>query len=662
MITTEGTKTMTTAREFLDTTGPLAKLIDGYESRPGQLAMTEAVEQAITRGETLVIEAPTGTGKSAAYLTPALLAAKASEAVTVVATANIALQEQLIGKDLPSLAAAGLDVPFALAKGINNYLCPARLAEAKSEDDLRFDEGEAEQWAEILAWAETTETGDVSELPFEIAARVRMWMTTSSDDCTGKACPMAIGCPARGARASWKDAKVIVTNYHLLFADLAVRQATDNAVGILPAYQILVCDEAHKAADIARDFFGARATLGSVRWASRLLAPRGVSKTPIPRIDEKLQGEIDSEARRFFDRLGSLDRRSTFRLTRPGSIGGSHLADLLARASTLYRRTAETADNQRAAMLKSAANRADTLRGLIVAADALDDLDSVYYVERSQRGAISLHSKPLSVAGTLSELLFDREQASDLRAAIVTSATLCDGKKTFGHCHRELGTAGAREMTVESPFDWSQCLLVCPEGTPDPAKRGPAYSDAVERMLVETIRHAEGRTLALFTSYRMLDRCYKRLTNGARLPYRILRQGDAPRTELVRQFKEDTRSVLLGTESFWAGVDCPGEALSCVFIDRLPFATPDDPIIATVAERDPKAWFPDWSLPRAVIQFRQGFGRLIRRQGDRGAVVVADPRIIEKFYGPKRFLSTLPKGVDMSRDLSDVHAFLGGAA
>ncbi len=635
--------------EYIDTVfgpnGIFARRFQGYAPRRGQIELTRVVDRAIEENAHLMAEAPTGTGKGVAYLVPAIQHAVQHDKRVLVVTGNIALQEQLVGKDLPLLAEVLPWVfTYALLKGRQNYLCPSRLHEQEAEPqlDMPGEPFDADMYQAILAWAEITETGDKSELPFEPPARLWRRFSIASEDCKGNECRFREQCFAAKAKARADQAMVVIANYHLLLLHLHLREITGRDL-ILPPFDIAICDEGHKMADIAREFFGFRVTAGSVRWAGRLLGRMG---------HIRLATRLETEASAFFDALDAYERSDAYdrRLRVPGVVPHQALRAALVETFRVYQEGMDDVlDSDARAELTRAMARAMALVLQLDAAMGLTDEGSVYFLERMPKGGVALASKVVDVSERLRKLFFDATPS-----VTVTSATLTTGG-SFEHAKRELGVRDARELVVESPFDFErQALLIVPEGLPSPQE--PVFADAVADAVARIVDLAEGRTLGLFTSYRNLNAAYERLAGCG---YRVLRQGDAPRTQLIEAFRKDVRSVLLGTESFWAGVDVPGESLSCVIIDRLPFPPPDDPVLDAVSERDPD-WFQDFSLPRAIIAFKQGFGRLIRSQLDRGVVVVLDERLVTKRYG-KKFIRSLPYMLK-SRRLAHVRHFLAEAA
>ena len=625
--------------------GCLAARFEGYAPREGQIAFARAVDDAIRSGDHLVGECPTGTGKSIGYGVPATYHAAHHKKRVLIVTANIALQEQLVSKDLPLLAEIlPWDFSYALIKGKSNYLCHDRLyqEEAKGTLTLLDDPGDGDKLEALIEWARSTDRGDVSELDFEPPYRLWRRFSTTPDECKGSDCRFREECCSLRARAAAHEADVIVCNYHLLFAHLQVKEATEQDL-VLPAFDVAILDEAHKTADIARDFFGYRVTPGAVRWTGRPLKKFGA---------KDVQNALAKESDRFFDNLARYrsSRAYRTRLKNPNAVPWEGLVGALNNVgNACLAATGRTADSDERSDLSRAAARSSTLALQIEQAMTLTDEDSVVFISDAPRGGVILCAKPIHVADRLRRLLFDATHSVTL-----TSATLATGS-SFNHLVEEVGIPRPKELVVESPFTFDeQALLIVPSDMPAP--NDPEYSSAVAEAVAEILELAGGRTLGLFTSYRNLNAAYDRVAGNG---HRVLRQGDMPRTQLVEEFRRDVNSVLLGTESFWAGVDVPGEALSCVIIDRLPFTSPEDPILDAISERD-RNWFRNYSLPRAIIAFKQGFGRLIRSTSDRGVVVVLDQRLVTKSYG-RLFISSIPDLLK-SRQLENVRQFLAEAA
>jgi ATP-dependent DNA helicase DinG len=664
--------------------GYLSRAFEGYVPRPGQVALAHAVDRAIASRTHLLAEGPTGTGKSLAYAIPASYHAATTGEPVVIVTANIALQEQLVGIDLPlAKKLVPWPVEFALMKGRNNYLCTDRYYEDRTGRQPEPDSGESRRQLHVVReWAGASvqgftsgEAGDVNELPFEPAADVWRRFSVTADECKKHRCPSKDLCFANRAHEAARAARIIVTNYHMLFAHVAVY----GAIGldtVLSPFHVAILDEAHKAPDIARDFFGWRITAGTMKRLARKLA----------RIDAHALGDnIERASTRFFHAMAELrkdQRRYKSRIQTghlvPSDVDAwrvlraaldaatdrfaarhAELAEELAELETeLGGRTPESKrvrDNMHDAELDEERSREvhDNLENAI---GQHGEQRHVYFIEEQQErgGRVSVCSRLVYPGEVLAHGLFDKTisppegsphvcRVGDRVTVIGTSATLAaaTGSDPFEFVANELGAPrDTAVMIAESPFKWAeQCLFVVPEGMPGP--NDPAFRDAVARVVERVILLAGGRTLGLFTSRRAVEHTYDAVVGMCRKQgYQLLKQGDGPRSRLIDTFKKDTSSVLLGTESFWAGVDVPGESLSAVVIDRLPFPTPDDPVIGAISEaRDD--WFLEFSVPRAIIQLKQGFGRLIRSRSDRGVVVCCDNRLVEKPYG-RKFLRSLP--------------------
>lgn len=658
---------MTTVPEFsVDSVfgegGLLAAKFPGYRPRSGQVDMARAIEEALANRRHLIVEAGTGVGKSVGYLVPAIAHAIAAKkrakgrlddgsSRVVVVTANIALQEQLMTKDLPALASV-LPEPFSFAmlKGRNNYLCVDALGKVLGDVGTR-----EPQMKRLLVWAQETKTGDVSEFPETPVPGSWRRLAVGSDECKGSACKFRQQCFSERARASASAADVVVTNYHLFFAHLVVRQkmkeirASGGAVDldvVIPAAQTIVFDEAHKAADIARDFLGFQVSRGQVDWL-------------LNGFNYDLAAETRREALRFFDAALELKKSKRYRarLRRGHGLDGDALASCLERVSKYFREsiaaTAWTADE--VAELTARARRSAAIAANIrEATGEHESADVVYFLEEAVSGrdrvpTCALKSKPIEIAAWAKKELFE-----SFSSVVLTSATLATSTdRPFAFVRKEIGLEGGGELVAASPFRWDQnAMLVVPRTTADPKDR-EAFPASVAEHVRAICEAAGGRTLALFTSYRNLQAAFARCED---LPFRVMRQGDLPRTKLVAEFRADVASCLLGCESFWAGVDCPGETLSCVVIDRLPFPTPDDPIADALAERSGNSFFTH-SVPRAIIAVKQAAGRLIRSETDRGCVVILDRRVTESSYG-RAFVKALPR-MRIADEIDDVAAFLG---
>ncbi|MCO5762520.1 MAG: ATP-dependent DNA helicase [Chromatiaceae bacterium] len=623
--------------------GLLAQRLPGYNHRPQQEAMAEEVARVLVEGGTLICEAGTGTGKTYAYLTPALLAGRK----VLISTGTRALQDQLYHRDLP-LVREALDIPvrIALLKGRANYLCPYRLELALA--DHRSGQREfRRQLLVVRDWASATRSGDIAELPLPDDAPVWPAVTSTSDNCLRQECPDWDHCPLLQARRRAQEADIVVVNHHLLCADIALR---DEGFGeILPGADAFIVDEAHQLPEVAGNFFGTaisgRQVLELVRDAEIEYDREAGDVPEFPALlaslrhatlDMRLALGADAEARRAPWAELTADGTATASLAEMRQ----RLADVQAALSALA---------GRAKGLDSCLGRVtDLVTGLTRIAEPAADTTAIRWFETQGKG-FRLHLTPLSVAD-----IFQAQLTRQRASWIFTSATLAVAGG-FDHFAGQLGIQDARTACWDSPFDYPrQALWFVPRGLPDPTS--PAYGDAVTDLAARILAYSRGRAFLLFTSHRALRRAAEQLAD--RLDYPLLIQGTAPRGELLKRFRELGNAVLLGTSSFWEGVDVRGEALSCVIIDKLPFASPGDPVLAAridaLRQRGGNP-FRDFQLPQAVIALKQGAGRLIRDPGDRGVLVVCDPRLLTKSYG-HAFLNSLP-AMARTRDLALVEAF-----
>jgi ATP-dependent DNA helicase DinG len=623
---------MTTALADFDL---LRRAIPGYEERDGQLRMAAAIESALRSKQHAAIEAPCGIGKSFAYLVPAIRHAVETKSRVVVCTANIALQEQLIAKDLPALEKT-LPVPFryALIKGINNYLCLERFADARDDmAQLLLPTEEGEDWDELMEWAGLTDSGDPAELESVVDPVLWNRVNGVSELCNGARCRAYDACFAMHARRRLRDVQVIVTNYHYFFAHVGVKREAERDV-LLPPHSAVICDEAHEMADIARDFLGRRLTPHSVNY---LLA--GARRFGLWKDADRVR----SASRVFFEevRAHRESPRYKIRLRDAGYAAGAPLADAVgAYREAVLGRLKESPDDETQDRLVKSAGACDRFRETLDDFQRLDDPNKVYYIDGDGR----LVARLVDVSSILRESLFETTDS-----VVMTSATLATGS-SFDFHRRETGVAKPRELVVASPFDFRrQALLVVPVMQNGP--NDPGFAAEVSRHLNRIISFLGGRTLALFTSYRNMDSCAEAARSTG---VSILKQKDKPRTRLLDEFRRDRGTALFATASFWQGVDVPGEALSCLTIDRIPFITPEDPLLDALQERDDGV-FRNYQVPKATLALRQGFGRLIRTATDRGVVVIFDKRLFSMRYG-REMLEALPD-VAVHRDLDELERF-----
>jgi ATP-dependent DNA helicase DinG len=642
--------------------GPLARQLPGFEPRDGQQAMAAAVARAFDDGGVLLAEAGTGTGKTLAYLVPAIL----SRQRVLISTGTKNLQEQIYFKDIPALREA-LDIPFTATymKGRANYLCLHRMDQLSDAGPVESGSG-AVFLPIIRDWSATTETGDraeIEDLPEDIA----FWneVSATAETCLGTECPRYDDCFVTRMRQRAAESDVVIVNHHLLCADAAVRQ---HAFGeVIPACSHAIIDEAHQLEDIATQYFGFSVSTYRVeelaRDVERLAAGALVDWRKHDPI-EKAVTRLRDDARAFFadltrahrndDRARGEERvRATPTSLSHASEAASQLTgamDLLEQALVLLKPDDDKsepsgASEQVAALVRRAGELRTELRFLLRASEA----EFVYFVEFRGRG-VFLRASPIDVSAIVRELLFDR-----MRTTVLTSATLTvDG--AFGYIRDRLGIRAAAEIRLSSEFDFErQTVLYLPLRMPDP--RSAEFAGAAGRQVIEILRRTRGRAFVLFTSYATL-RAVQAMAEMA-LDYPILVQGTVPRTLLLKRFRETPHSVLLATSSFWQGVDVVGEALSCVIIDKLPFASPGEPVTAARIEAirarggEP---FDEYQVPLAILALRQGLGRLIRHRSDRGVLTVLDPRLRTKGYG-RRFLASLPPA-PVVHELDAVSAFL----
>jgi ATP-dependent DNA helicase DinG len=617
--------------------GLLEKKSKHYDVRAGQVEMAEAVARAISEKRHLAVEAPCGIGKTYAYLVPAIEHAVATDTRVVVCTSNIALQEQLVEKDLPALARI-LPRPFgyALIKGINNYLCVDRYEETRGElAPVTFDKKELRHWQKLQAWREETKTGDVSDLDFEPADGVWNKVNGVSELCNGSQCRFYEKCFAMDARRRLKSAQVIVTNYHLFFAHLRVKAFGAGDV-ILPAAPTVICDEAHDLADIARDFFGARLTPFSIATLAR-----GANFLRRGGIADRLRRASSA----FFTRVRDVADK---RLRKPHWINPEELLRSIGEYMTLLKETKEeTEDTELVDKVMKFMGAAEGYVERLESFVKLDDKNQVYWVEKDDRSS-KLLSRVIDVAPVLEDQLFKATPT-----VILTSATLTASGE-FDFIKKETGAREAREVRVGSPFDFrEQAILIVPKMKCQP--NDPGFVPEMSAHLNRILKFLGGRTMCLFTSYRNLEACADAAEPTG---VRVLRQGKKPRSKLLKEFRKDEGAALFGTSSFWQGVDIPGEALSCLTIDKIPFLNPGDALLEALQERDPGC-FSNYSLPKAILDLRQGFGRLIRTRTDRGVVVIFDTRLFTKSYGAE-VMASLPD-CPVYRDLDALEKFFQSA-
>ncbi|MEO1765803.1 ATP-dependent DNA helicase [Thiobacter aerophilum] len=618
--------------EFFAANGPLARTIPGFRPRPQQVAMARLVAEAIGSCAQLVVEAGTGTGKTLAYLVPALTAG----GKVIISTGTKTLQDQLFLRDIPAVRAAlGLPVTVAMLKGRANYVCHYHLERACAEGRF-FDRRDARLLPHVERFARTSDSGDkaaCSSVPE--SATVWNYVTSTRDNCLGSECPYYRECFVMEARRRALAADVVVVNHHLFCADLALREG--GVAELLPAANTVILDEAHQLPEIASLFFGSSITAGQLLELARDSRSEALAHardaTSLPEAAQALEKAV-REVRLTLPReswRAPLERA----LAKDGFEAA--LDALAARLCELEEALAAQAE--RAPGLENCRLRTQTLAQGLRQWRTHSAGEVVRWVEASPHG-FQLNGTPLSVADTLRSHI-----EGQARAWIFTSATLAV-KGDFSHYQRTMGLEAARTAAFDSPFDYaSQALLYVPQGLPEP-NRGD-YTQAVVEAALPILRAAGGRAFLLFTTLKAMTEAHGLLEQAfARegLDFPLLLQGEGTRTALLERFRRLGNAVLVASQSFWEGVDVPGAALSVVVIDRLPFAPPDDPVLAARIERLNREGcnaFMEYQLPHAVITLKQGAGRLIRSETDRGVLMICDPRLIDKAYG-RRIWQSLP--------------------
>ncbi len=621
-------------------------MIGGYEHRRGQLEMAEMVHDAFETHHHAILEAGTGTGKTLAYLVPAICSGRR----VVISTATKSLQEQLYQKDIPFLQkhfAPNLKV--AVMKGRSNFLCVAKMNQMADQALLKgMDELDAFQ--QIKQWAKLTETGDRAELTF-LPDDSDLWtrLDARRDTCSGQKCPSFNPCFVTGMHQRAKDADLIIVNHHLFFADLALKQ--DDFGSILPEYSAVVFDEAHEMEDVASDYFGRQ--ISNFRFdelardADQTLRLLHLGTPSLLRRTQRIR----ERSRAFFETFPPRDGKFPFsRNEREAFLEQNREAyDALATALKGFE-TECAALAQKPEEILRIARRSFELRQELAFLFESNERNFVYWYERRNKG-VFLAATPIDVSQILREKLFEQ-----FDTVILTSATLTVAGR-FEFIRHRLGLDHAKERGLPPEFDYKeQAMLYLPPAMPD--VRNPAYASKAADEIVNLLETSQGRAFCLFTSYSQMDELFERVR--ARVPFPLLLQGTSPRSVLLERFKNTPGAVLFATASFWQGVDVPGEQLSCVIVDRLPFAVPSDPIVAArvqALQEDGRNPFSEFQVPQAVLALKQGFGRLIRTKTDRGVLALLDSRIQRMAYG-KIFLESLPE-YKVTTNLAEVSRFLG---
>ena len=628
------------AAELLGATGPFTDLLDGFRPRLEQQEMASVVGEVIAGREVLICEAGTGTGKTFAYLVPALQ----SGLKTIISTATKTLQDQLYHRDLPIvLDALKVSSETALLKGRQNYVCLHRLDRAYASREI---EPRRQPLLEHLRqWAERSDSGDLEEVhELDDDSALRFLVTSTTENCLGQECPMFDACFVVRARRAAAAADVVIVNHHLLFADLVLRET--GFAELLPSAEVIILDEAHKVPDIASTFFSRSVSAQQIGNLCRdTLAAASIEAPDMPSLNHAV-ASVDAAQDSLQRLFGHEPQRGDWDALglRDGVV--HQLAALGSALNELHNCLSVAAE--RGLTLAHCNERAENLCERYDAFDRGADGEHVRWFETTRRG-FTLHDTPVSVATEFSERL-EHSHA----AWILTSASLAVEAR-FDHFTNLLGITDAREHLWQSPFDYaSQSLLYVPPLASEP--RAPNFERELVDAALPVLQSSRGRAFFLFTSYRALDICADLLRERTAFP--LLVQGDAPRSVLLGQFGALDNAILLGTATFWEGVDVRGEQLSCVIIDKLPFGVPDDPVtkarMAAMHERGENP-FVQLQLPAAITALKQGAGRLIRDVTDRGVLMIGDVRILRRSYG-SAFVNSLPP-MTLTCELDDVRAF-----
>ncbi len=617
----------------------------GYEHRRSQLEMAGILEQAFQKKRHAIVEAGTGTGKTLAYLIPAIRSGKR----VVISTATKSLQEQLFSKDIPFLQKHfAQKLKVAVMKGRGNFLCRQKVHWMADQPSLKGLD-EVDWFTQISDWEKLTETGDRAELNF-LPDDADLWhrLDARREACTGQKCPEFNRCFITAMHQRAADADLVIVNHHLFFADLALRQ--DDFGSILPEYDSVIFDEAHEIEDIAGDYFGRQTSNYRfeelARDAEQALRMTKVGQASLLRRATRIR----ERARTFFEAFPPREGRFSFeRAERERFLERNREAYDGVLQALKGMETEIAALPSKPEELVNIARRSFELRGETEFLMESSEHNYVYWMERRNKG-VFLTATPIDVSAILRQQLFER-----FNTVVLTSATLAVGGR-FDFLKQRLGIPAALEKVLPTEFDYrSQALLYIPDRMPD--VRDSAFSERAAQEIARLLEITEGRAFCLFTSYNQMNEVHGRVKQAVDFP--LLLQGTAPRPALLEKFRNTPNAVLFATSSFWQGVDVPGDQLSCVIVDRLPFAVPSDPVVAARVrsmQEEGRNAFAEYQVPEAVLALKQGFGRLIRSRSDRGVLAILDSRIERMQYG-KIFIASLPE-YSTTRDIADVERFM----
>ena len=627
--------------EILSENGPLAAYIDGFAVRKQQQQLAESIAQALGSHESLICEAGTGTGKTFAYLVPALISGKK----IIISTGTKHLQDQLYYKDLPAVRKAlGLPVTTALLKGRANYLCIHRLVQSE-QDNRGMSKDFQAGLIMVREWSSKTDSGDLTELAdLSEESHLRSQITSTTENCLGQECKFFDECFVFKARRRANEAMLIVVNHHLLMSDLSLRETGFGEV--LPKADAIIFDEAHQLPELASEFFG---QIFSSHQFIELINDSRIAylgdANDVPGVMNVLD-QLQTVLRKLRLAFGNKEVRIAWHEIMKEKNVSDALKDFRGVLHTLE----NTLDklSQRSHALQNCWRRCGNLMNILDAFLERESDDCIQWLETRGHGFL-LHQTPLDISG-----IFQTRLAGHECNCIYTSATLAVGND-FNHFAGQLGLTGVQAQSWPSPFDYrKQALLYLPPDMPDP--RELSYTNRVIDVALPVIHASQGHAFLLFTSHRALQEAAQLIRN--QMDYPVFIQGEAPRTELLESFRKTKHAILLGTSSFWEGVDVRGPALSCVIIDKLPFAPPDDPVFkarSAKMQQNGMNPFMDYQLPQAVIALKQGTGRLIRDMDDYGVIMICDPRLTGKSYG-RKFLDSLPE-MKTTNDITDVEDF-----